>query len=95
MDSRFRKLPSDIVNLIFEYDGTYREKYNSVVEEINELSMMRYCLDCGYDSDCFYDDSGIDEYLEEMEDMEEPEYEPDEPPIFTNDDLLFLFIDEN
>ena len=94
MDNRFTNLPSNIINLIWTFDGTYREKYNSVVEEINELSMMRYCLDCGYDSDYFYDDDGIDEYLEEMADIEEPEYEPDEPPIFTNDDFLGDFVFE-
>ena len=97
MDNRFTNLPSNIINLIWTFDGTYREKYNSVVEEINELNMMRYCLDCDmnyfYD-DYFYDDSGIDEYLEEMEDMEEPEYEPDEPPIITKDDFLGDFVFE-
>jgi len=37
MDNRFTNLPSDIVNLIYEYDGTYREKYNSVVKVIEDL----------------------------------------------------------
>ena len=103
MDNRFTNLPSNIINLIWTFDGTYRQKYNSVVEEINELNMMRYCLDCDmnyfYD-DYFYDDSGIDEYLEEMEEMEDMEDGPgipDEPPSLELTDIekLFLFIDDD
>ncbi len=37
------QLPTDIIRLIYEFDGTYREKYNDVMNElINTMDKKRY-----------------------------------------------------
>lgn len=38
-------LPSDLQNIVFSYDDTYKINYNMVIAEIQQLLSMRNCLE--------------------------------------------------
>jgi hypothetical protein len=108
MDNRFRKLPSDIINLIYEYDGTYRQKYNSVVEEINTLedAFYRRRRQVWYSrTDCpwsiWFENAYLERFyhvclrnLKVIQEDYELRYGEPEPPIITKDDFLGDFVFE-
>ena len=38
------KLPQEILRLIYEYDDTYKIKFNSILKEINKTVLSKYLL---------------------------------------------------
>ena len=38
------KLPQEILRLIYEYDDTYKIKFNSILKEINKAVLSKYLL---------------------------------------------------